>query len=425
MAVYTGNLVDRLESVLLLLLLIGGCFPVSAQKPPDEQIRYYQSKLAQDPAHWPSYAGLGVAYLLKARATDDVAYYAKAEAALKRSLQLQPNYEALRYLAAVYIGQHRFQEAIAYGLQTVATWSSDTRSYVFLSDAYHAIGDYERAAEVAQKMLAIKADFYTLSHSARNRYVRGDVEGAIREMQQALTLAAQDELSRELTPWVQVQLGRYYFGMGDLRQAEQAYQQALTVSPNDALAIEHLAELRTAQKNFTVAIKLYRKLLKRRSSPEWRAALAEVYARAGRAAQAQRLRRQAEAAYRRAIREGRVDYYRHLAQLYLHYDANLAEALILAQKDLKARQDVYAYDTLAWVYYKNERYEEAVKAIQAALRWGTKEAQLFFHAGMIYHRLGDAARARDYLQRALATNPYFDVADAETARAMMKEVGSP
>jgi tetratricopeptide (TPR) repeat protein len=408
--------------LLVVVLLVGYFPPASAQKQPDAQIRYYRAKLAKDPMHWPSYAGLGIAYLLKARATDEFVYYAKAEEALKRSLQLQPNYEALRYLAAVYVAQHRFKEAITYGLQTVETWPSDTQSYVFLSDAYAAIGDYERAAEVVQKMLAIKVDFYALSHSARCRYVRGDVEGAVGQMQQALTMAAQDELSQQLTPWGYVQLGSYYFGMGDLARAEQAYQQALAASPNDALAIEHLAELRTAQKNFAAAVKLYKKLLTRRLHPEWQAALADVYAQAGQTAKAQRLRRQAEAAYRRAIGEGRVDYYRHLARWYLDHDLSVAEALTLAQKDLDVRHDVYAYDTLAWAYYKNGRTEEAARVMPEALRWGTKDALLFFHAGMIYYRLGDAAQARDYLERALATNPYFNAADIEMARTVVKEL---
>jgi tetratricopeptide (TPR) repeat protein len=235
-------------------------------------------------------------------------------------------------------------------------------------------------------------------------------------------MAAQDEWSRELTPWCYVQLGSCYFGIGDLRRAEQAYQPALAASPDSALAIEHLAELRAAQKNFTAAIKLYKKLLKRRPNPEWQAALADVYAQVGRTANTQPLRRQAETAYQRALGEGRVDYYRHLARLYLDHDLNLTEALTLAQKDLDVRHDVYAYDTLAWAYYKNARYEEAAQAMQAALRWGTKDAQLFFHAGMIYYRLGDPIRARDHLQRALATNPYFSATDVEIARAIVKEL---
>lgn len=417
---------SRFSRGLLVVALLASSPPSArAQTQLDAQIRYYRAQLAKDPMHWPSYAGLGATYLLKAHATGEFIYYAKAEEALKRSLQLQPNYEALRYLTTLYVAQHRFQEAIAYGQQTVEAWPGDTQSYVPLSDAYYAVGDYERATEVAQKMLTIKPDFYALSHWARCRYVHGDVAGAISQMEQALVIAAQDKPDRSLISWGYVQLGSYYFGMGDVSRAERAYQQALAASPDDALALEHLAEVCAARRDFTAAITLYKKLLKRRPNPEWQAALAEVYAQVGHAVQAQRLRRQAEAAYRRAISSGRVEYYRHLARLYLDQDVNVAEALTLAQKDLEVRHDVYAYDTLAWAYYKNGRLEEAARAIQEALRWGTKDASLFFHAGMIYYRLGDAPRARDHLERALATNPYFSASDIDIARAVMKDLARP
>ncbi len=397
------------------------CAGTGAQKGANEQIRYYRTNLAKDPKHWPSYAGLGVAYLLKARETDDFSYYAKAEKALKRSQELQPNYDALRYLGAVCVAQHRFKEGIKYGLQTVETWPSDTQSYVFLDDAYLGIGDYESAAQVVQKMLAIKADFYALNHSARLRHIRGDVDEAIQEMQRALTMASQDEMSQALAPWCSVQLGSYYFGRGDLEKAEGSYQKALTASPNYTLGVEHLAELRTAQKKYPEAIELYQRLLKRRGNAAWQAALADLYAQSGHAGEARRLLRETETAYRRAIAAGRVDYYRHLARLYLDHDQRLPEALSLAQKDLDVRHDVYAYDMLAWAYYKTERYQDAAKSIQEALRWGTKDAELFFHAGMIYYRSSDIPKAKDYLQRALTTNPYFNQAQAETARTILKQ----
>ena len=42
-----------------------------------------------------------------------------------------------------------------------------------------------------------------------------------------------------------------------------------------------------------------------------------------------------------------------------------------------------------------------------ALRLGTRDARLLFHAGMIHKALGDPDRARDYLGQALALNPRF------------------
>jgi tetratricopeptide (TPR) repeat protein len=100
----------------------------------------------------------------------------------------------------------------------------------------------------------------------------------------------------------------------------------------------------------------------------------------------------------------------------------------LARRELEVRKDVYAYDVLAWALYKNDQPEAALAAVTEALQLGTRDARLFFHAGMIHHRLGDVTKAQSYLQRALATNPLFHplhVAVAEqTLAALEKADGS-
>jgi hypothetical protein len=60
-----------------------------------------------------------------------------------------------------------------------------------------------------------------------------------------------------------------------------------------------------------------------------------------------------------------------------------------------------------------------------ALKPGTQDARLFFQAGMIYHRLGDTVPARQYLQRALATNPYCHVLHADVAAQTLATLTTP
>ena len=93
----------------------------------------------------------------------------------------------------------------------------------------------------------------------------------------------------------------------------------------------------------------------------------------------------------------------------------LAESLEFAKKELEVRQDVYSWDILAWTYYKNGKSSEAAEAMSHALGRGTKDALFFFHAGMICDKAGDSAKARDYLQRVLETNPHFHILYSGTA----------
>jgi tetratricopeptide (TPR) repeat protein len=117
-------------------------------------------------------------------------------------------------------------------------------------------------------------------------------------------------------------------------------------------------------------------------------------------------------------------YNRELAVFYADHDIKLSQALDFARQELDIRQDIYAHDLLAWALYKNGRPEEALVAITEALQQGTQDAKLFFHAGMIYHRLGDVAQAKIYLERALALNPHFHLFHADVARHTLTELGT-
>ena len=71
-----------------------------------------------------------------------------------------------------------------------------------------------------------------------------------------------------------------------------------------------------------------------------------------------------------------------------------------------------------------EEPKKAAEAISHALSQGTKDAQLFFHAGMIYADLGDSAKAKEFLQHALLINPNFHPVYAEKARQTLAKLSS-
>ena len=55
---------------------------------------------------------------------------------------------------------------------------------------------------------------------------------------------------------------------------------------------------------------------------------------------------------------------------------------------------------------------------------GTRDAKLFYHAGMIAARVGKTAEGIAHLERALATNPNFHVLQGDVARATLDELRS-
>jgi tetratricopeptide (TPR) repeat protein len=96
---------------------------------------------------------------------------------------------------------------------------------------------------------------------------------------------------------------------------------------------------------------------------------------------------------------------------------------MLVLEELERRKDIYTYDAAAWALHTAGRTEEAAPLMQQALRLGTEDARMLFHAGIISLELGDSASALRYLERALELNPTFSLTQAEVARgvlAMMK-----
>ncbi len=62
---------------------------------------------------------------------------------------------------------------------------------------------------------------------------------------------------------------------------------------------------------------------------------------------------------------------------------------------------------------------EAQGAMNEALRLGTADAKLFYHAGMIARAAGERASARQFLTRALTLSPQFDPLQASIARSAL------
>jgi Tfp pilus assembly protein PilF len=113
---------------------------------------------------------------------------------------------------------------------------------------------------------------------------------------------------------------------------------------------------------------------------------------------------------------------RELALFYADQGIKLTEALKLARNELEIRRDIYTWDVLAWVLYKNGKFAEAGQAMEKALCLHTNDSQLLFHAGMICHSLAKDADAADFLNRALKTNPNFHVWDAEVAAHTLADI---
>jgi tetratricopeptide (TPR) repeat protein len=225
---------------------------------------------------------------------------------------------------------------------------------------------------------------------------------------------------RESVAWAHWQLAVEHFAIGDLEAAAARYRESLATYPNYHRALAGLAQVRAAQGRSAEAVDLYRRAIAVIPLPDYAAALGDLYVSLGRVEAANHQYALVEYIGRLSALN-RVIYNRELAYFYADHDRSLDLALDLARRELEVRRDIYAYDVLAWALYKNGRLAEARAAIGDALKLGTRDARLFFHAGMIHLGLGDTATARRYLRQALATNPHFHVLHAGLAQRLLDD----
>ena len=246
------------------------------------------------------------------------------------------------------------------------------------------------------------------SRLARLALVRGDNAEAKRRLTRAVRLAeALQPPAPDVVAWSLVQSGQFAFSTGDWDSAEKQYQAALAASPRDWPAIDHLAELRAAQKRYAEAVEMYRSLIQRIPRPELMQALGDVCTAMANPDEARQWHAKALAGYLAACDAGSAHYFHHLAGFYCDSQPNPAEALKWAKKDLEVRQSVFAHEGLAWALYQAGQYKPAAEAMDKALGQGTKNSHLLYHAGLIYAGSGETVKARASLKQAAETNPRF------------------
>jgi len=82
-----------------------------------------------------------------------------------------------------------------------------------------------------------------------------------------------------------------------------------------------------------------------------------------------------------------------------------------------------AADARAWALHRLGRDPAAKRFVDEALRLGSRDPLLRYHAGAIEAALGDVTAARRDLELALATDPGFSATGAAEARRLLETLG--
>jgi tetratricopeptide (TPR) repeat protein len=203
-----------------------------------------------------------------------------------------------------------------------------------------------------------------------------DAKGAAASLEKAVALGGPTKMDATL------QLAQVQTSLGNLDQAAANYDAAAQLDPQDRRPYVLRGGLEELRGNWDLARQFYEKAL--------------------------RLGNDAVAA-------------NNLAFLLLEHGGSLDTAISLAQTARQLMPDAPSTaDTLAWAYYKKGLYRMAADLLEEAVRKDASKAPYQYHLGLAYCKLGDKAKGRTHLQRALQLDPKYPL--AEEARRTLAQM---
>lgn len=378
--------------------------------PAELRILGAQKIVQTQPNRYQAYNDLALALIRRAREIGDISYYDDAQAAVAKSLQIEPkNFEGEQAQVELLLAKHRYRPALeqARGLNhrmpdAVLVWG-------YIAEAEAALGDYQQAEEAAQWMMNLRTgNLPAYLTGAELRQDWGDIDGAEEYFSKALQQTPPFE--NEETAWIMTRIAGLLRQSGHNDRAEGLLQKALTAFPDYYLSLEELAEIRLEQHLYPQAIELLEKRNRNFPSASSQLLAARAYEGAGRPADATKMYAEFESGAREQVgASGNANS--SLILYYVDHAHKPLEALRIAREELQNRHDVWALDAYAWALFANGKKAEAAQQIEKVLAFGTRDAALYYHAGAIEAAVGNKSVANHYLQASLDLNPTSEVSD--------------
>lgn len=396
-----------------------GTAPPRRATTPAEQVAALEARAdarPRDPRVWRDVAA---AYLARGAETADPAYYDLTDRALGRAASLAPDDPETTVLqGSLALARHQFADALALGTAASEAAPDDPDALVVVVDASVELGRYDEADATLSRLLDLRPGVAALSRLSYLQQLSGRTPQAVLSMQAARDAAA---ASPGAAATVSAFLGDLRLSQGDLDRADAAYRSALDRSPGLVQAELGRATVLELRGRRAEAVDALTRLTERFPLPAAVALLADLHRLDGRAEDADLDLEVARAAFGSVVSAGGVVDLERAVFEADRGDPALAVSLATAAHD--ARQTVFTADALAWSLTRAGRAAEAVPYAEEALRLGTQDATLRFHAATTFAAAGLADRARAELQAAADTGGPVPPLHRAAAVALAAQLG--
>jgi len=271
-----------------------------------------------------------------------------ARAALDRNADA---YRPRRQLAAALAAQHRFVDAIREAERCRAMQPRDTSPLAVIAEASVELGDYTRAFDAVEAMLALLPDAAAYARASHLRQLQGDIDAAFRLMRMAADATSPGDA--EAAAWHHARIGELLLDAGRARDARREFEHADHLFAGHPDARRGLGRALLAGGSVQDALATIEGLLASAPAPADHALAARALSRLGRTDEAGRQAKLAEAGWRSDAPDPV-----QLA-LWLVEQGRSAEAVAIAESAAATRRDVFMLDAFAWACFNDGQTSRA------------------------------------------------------------------
>lgn len=368
----------------------------------NSNVEFWTKKLEATPGQFPYLAKRANAYTQLFDATGDIDYLIKAESdlmsAINKSNRMIPGY--LKSLAANYISQHRFKEALVLLKEAEANGEKLQGTKKMLFDVHLELGN-DLAAESYLMQFKNESDFDYLIRVSKWQDHNGNLEGAIDYMEKAMSIAEASNL-KSLKQWSYTNLADFYGHAGEIEKSYQHYLKALALDPNDAYAKKGIAWiLYSHENNPKEALRILDHIASYHSSPDYELLKADI----AEFQDDEALKTAAMNNYHKAVKNKDYgDMYNKYNVMVLADEMLLPEkAIEIAQKEVENRPTPQSYDLLAWSYFKKGDLQMANDIIEKYVEGQTSEPDVLYHIAEIYKAVGKTEKVMELKSELVAS----------------------
>jgi tetratricopeptide (TPR) repeat protein len=377
-------------------------------------------RLAADPTDVEAAVSLADVLMRQGRVERHGAHGAEAEAVLRSVLREEPdNYTAVKMLGVTLLAQHRFRDAVAAATKAIGLRPADAWNYGVLGDAQLELGEYDQAFDAYDRMAAIRPDASVYARVAYAHELQGRPGDALRHMRRAAEATGAHD--PESLAWHYAQLGHLSLEMGAVDSASREFAHADHVFPGHPYAQLGLARVAAARKDYPTALRMYQALLVTGATPEVAASVGDMLGLTGDAAGAAAMYAKAETLEREGWKS-EAPQPAALARMLAERGLKTPDAVALAEEAASKSSDIFTMDALALAYFRAGRLDEAAAASVRALRTGTRDRRLLYHAAAIARARGQIDEAKRLMAQVLEGTPALDVAIVRGVEALRAEL---